>query len=96
MSNWTNIRDSILDALEVENVTTQLKEEMTNNLLTNGIPAVKAVADKFTSQLQQQAKNERGWNKLRDQVVLPLIISGTIWAVQFSLRRCTNTQQNND
>ena len=82
--------------LEVENVTNQLKEEMTRNILTNGIPAVKAVADKFVGQLQQQAKNETGWNKLRDQMVLPLIISGTIWAVQFALRKCTTTKQDNN
>lgn len=93
MSKWVEIRDAVVDTLNVDVITDEMKNQLTTNILTNGIPAVEAVADKFTAQLQEQAKTETGWNMLRDKIVLPLVINGAIWAVKFALSK-TMTAQN--
>ena len=87
MSKWVAIRDSVLDALDVDNVTEDVKQQVTANLINNGLPAIEAVANKFTTQSQAQAKDERGWTKVRDQVVLPLIISGCLWTAKLALNK---------
>lgn len=87
MSKWVDIRDSVLEALDVDNVTEEVKQQLTANLINNGLPAIEAVANKFTAQIQAQAKDERGWTKVRDQVVLPLIISGCLWAAKQALNK---------
>lgn len=92
MSKWTDIRDSIVDALNVDVVTEDMKNDLTRNILTNALPAVEAVADKFTAQIQEQSKSETGWNILRDKIVLPLVINGAIWAVKFALSKTMPAQ----
>lgn len=91
MSKWTEIRDAVVDTLNVDVITDEMKNQLTTNILTNGIPAVEAVADKFTAQLQEQAKTETGWNMLRDKVVLPLVINGAIWAIKYALNKTVPT-----
>lgn len=91
MSKWTDIRDSVVDALNVD-VTEDMKNDLTRNILTNALPAVEAVADKFTAQIQEQSKSETGWNMLRDKIVLPLVINGAIWAVKFALSKTMPAQ----
>ena len=92
MSKWVEIRDAVVDTLNVDVITDEMKNQLTTNILTNGIPAVEAVADKFTAQLQEQAKTETGWNMLRDKIVLPLVINGAIWAVKFALSKTMPAQ----
>lgn len=92
MSKWTEIRDAVVDTLNVDVITDEMKNQLTTNILTNGIPAVEAVADKFTAQIQEQSKSETGWNMLRDKIVLPLVINGAIWAVKFALSKTMQAQ----
>lgn len=92
MSKWTDIRDSVVEALNVDVVTEDLKNDLTRNILTNALPTVEAVADKFTAQIQEQSKSETGWNMLRDKIVLPLVINGAIWAVKFALSKTMPAQ----
>lgn len=87
MSKWTDIRDSIVDALDVDIVTEDMKNELTQTIMTNALPTVEAVADKFTAQIQEQSKSETGWNMIRDRIVLPLIINGTIYVVKYILSK---------
>lgn len=92
MSKWTDIRDGVLDALNADEVTEELKESVTQKILDEALPAVEAVADKFTAQIQEQSKSETGWNMLRDKIVLPLVINGAIWAVKFALSKTMPAQ----
>ena len=41
MSKWTDIRDSVVDALNVDVVTEDMKNELTQNIVTNAIPPSK-------------------------------------------------------
>lgn len=87
MSKWTDVRDSVIDALNLDNVTDQVKVDLTTQIVNNGMPAIEDVADAFVTKIQAQASAETGWNKVRDQVVLPLLIKGAIYFVKTVLAK---------
>ncbi|WP_432642722.1 hypothetical protein [Acidaminococcus sp.] len=89
MSKWTEVRDGVVAALDVKEVTEAAKKQLTDNLVNEGMPALEDVASKFITEIQAQAANETGWNKIRDQFVLPLLINSTIWAVKLVLSKST-------
>ena len=96
MSKWTEVRDGVVAALDVKEVTEAAKKQLTDNLVNEGMPALEDVASKFITEILAQAASEEGWNKIRDQFVLPLLINGTIWAVKLVLSRSTTeTTENN-
>lgn len=87
MSKWTDVRDSVIDALNLDDVTDQVKVDLTTQIVNNGMPAIEDVADAFVTKIQAQASAETGWNKVRDQVVLPLLIKGAIYFVKTVLAK---------
>lgn len=87
MSKWTDFRDDIVESLQVEEVTEQAKQALTKQLVESILPAVKTAADGFTSKIKEQAKTEQGWCKIRDMLVLPLVIDGTIYVVELVLTK---------
>lgn len=87
MSKWTDVRDSVIDALNLDDVTDQVKVDLTTQIVNNGMPAIEDVADAFVTKIQAQASAETGWNKVRDQVVLPLLIKGAIYFVKTVLTK---------
>lgn len=89
MSKWTEVRDNIVEALHVDDVTEQVKQNVTNAILTEVIPMVENAVDGFVDTLKEQAKNENGWCKLRDGVVLPIVMQGLVYAVKTVLAKTT-------
>lgn len=87
MSKWTEIRDGVLDALNADEVTEELKESVTQKVLDEVLPAVEDVAGKFIATIETQAKDESGWNKLRDGIILPLTINGAIYVIKYVLSK---------
>ena len=85
MSKWTDFRDDIVESLQVEEVTEQVKQNMTKQIVESILPSVKTVADGFTSKIKEQAKMEQGWCKIRDMLVLPLVINSLIYVVDLVL-----------
>lgn len=94
MSKWTEVRDGLVSALDINEVAEAAKDQLTASLINDGMPAIEAVADKFVTQIQTQAASETGWNAIRDKFVLPILINGTIWAAKFVLSKSTITEQN--
>lgn len=94
MSKWTEVRDGLVSALDVNDAVDAAKNQLVNSLAGDGMDAIEAVADKFVQQVQAQAASEAGWNAIRDKFVLPLLINGTIWAVKFVLSKSTTTSTN--
>lgn len=82
MSKWTEIRDNIVDVLKVDDVTEQVKQNVTNVILNEVIPIVENAVDSFVSTLKEQATNETGWCKLRDGVVLPIVMQGIVYVAK--------------
>lgn len=82
MSKWTDFRDDIVESLQVEEVTEQVKQNLTKQIVESILPAIKTAADGFTAKIKEQAKAETGWCKIRDMLVLPLLIDGLIYVVE--------------
>ena len=87
MSKWTDFCDDIVESLQVEEVTEQVKQNLTKQIVESILPSVKTVADGFTAKIKEQAKAETGWCKIRDMFVLPLVINGVIYVVETVLTK---------
>ena len=87
MSKWTDFRDDIVESLQVEEVTEQVKQNLTKQIVESILPAVKTASDGFTAKIKEQAKAETGWCKIRDMFVLPLVINGVIYVVETVLTK---------
>ncbi|MGO5592777.1 hypothetical protein [Acidaminococcus sp. HCP3S3_G9_1] len=74
MSKWTDFRDSMVDAMNLDSVVNDLKDQLVSSLTSDGFPVIEELASTFISKIQEQAAAESGWNKIRDSVVLPLVI----------------------
>lgn len=71
MSQWTNFRDAIEGEIENVKLDELAKQELTKNLVDNVMPAVDAWIGKLSAGLIEESKEETGWCKIRDAVVLP-------------------------
>ncbi len=87
MSKWTEARDTIVNALDVNSITEEVKEQLTQNIIAELFPAIEADADNFTAIITDQSSNETGWNKIRDSIVLPCVIDGTIYLAKYVLNK---------
>lgn len=86
-SKWVIIRDSVLDSLQFDQVTEKMKSDLTKWLLSEILPMATAAAESFILQVKEQAASETGWCKIRDLIVLPFIIQGTLWLVETALSK---------
>lgn len=92
MSNWTDFRDSVLDAINVEEITEDVKQDFTRWILTNLLPALNPAADNFVAQVRAQAANESGWCKVRDLFILPFVVEGGLWLIEKALTKSLTTE----
>lgn len=87
MSKWTDVRDNVVDALHVEDVTEDVKQHVTATLLNEVVPVVENAVDSFCTAVKEQSKSESGWCKMRDGVVLPLLMQGGVYVVKLVLSK---------
>ena len=87
MSAWTDFRDRVIDSLHFDEVTEEMKQEFTGWLIETVLPLAKPAADSFTAPTKEQAKNESGWCKVRDLIVLPAIINIGLWLTEKALTK---------
>ena len=87
MSKWTDFRDQLEDALQFDEVTEDMKQNFCQWLVAELLPLAQTAADKFTAQVKAQAANETGWNKVRDLIVLPFVIDGSLWLIEKALSK---------
>ena len=87
MSDWVKFRDSVVDALHVDDVTEQVKQNVTAAILKEVLPMIENAVDGFTATTKEQAKDETGWCKIRDGIVLPLVMEGLVFVVKTVLEK---------
>lgn len=87
MSKWTDVRDNVVDALHVDDVTDDLKNQVTNTLLEQVMPIIENAVDSFAEKVKAQAPQESGWCRVRDGIVLPLILEGLVFVVKTVLTK---------
>ena len=86
-SKWVTIRDSVIDSLKFDKVTEDMKSDFTKWLLSEILPVLEKAADNFVAQIKEQAASETGWCKIRDLVVLPMLIDGGLWLIEQALSK---------
>lgn len=87
MSKWTEVRDNIVDALHVEDITEDVKQHVTNTILSEIIPVIESAVDSFCTTIKEQSKSESGWCKVRDAIVLPLLMQGSVYVIKLVLSK---------
>ena len=87
MSKWTDVRDNVVDALHVDDVTEDVKQHVTATLLSDVVPIIENAVDNFCTATKEQSKSESGWCKIRDGVVLPLLLQGGVYVVKLVLSK---------
>lgn len=87
MSKWTDVRDNVVDALHVDDVTEDVKQHVTATLLSDVVPIIENAVDKFCTATKEQSKSESGWCKIRDGVALPLLMQGGVYVVKLVLSK---------
>lgn len=96
MSKWTDVRDNIVDALNVDVVTDDLKNQVTNTLLEQVLPIIENAVDGFSEKVKAQAPQETGWCRVRDGIVLPLVMEGLVYVVKTVLTKATEENTKED
>ena len=92
MSKWTEIRDNVVDALHVDDVTEEAKQRVTQTILDEIVPVVENAIDSFCTATKEQSSAETGWCKIRDGIVLPLVMQGAIYIVKLVLSKTVQAQ----
>ena len=87
MSKWTDVRDNIVDALHVDDVTEAVKQHVTSTILSEVVPVAENAVDSFCTTTKEQSKTEAGWCKIRDGIVLPLVMQGSIYIIKLVLSK---------
>lgn len=93
MSKWTEIRDSIVSALKVDEVTEELKERVTQALIDEVFPAIEEAVNSFVEKVKAQAPSESGWCRIRDGIVLPVILQGLVYVCKVVLQKSLAVQK---
>lgn len=97
MSKWTDVRDGIVDALHVDDVTEDVKQHVTSTILSEVVPVAENAVDNFCAATKEQSKTESGWCKIRDGVALPLVMQGGIYIIKLVLSKTVaQTASGND
>lgn len=87
MSTWTDFRDAIEGEIESVKLDEVAKQELTKDLVDNVMPAVDAWVDKLAGGLTEEAKEETGWCKIRDGIVLPYVLTAIMYIGKQALER---------
>ena len=87
MSKWTEFRDAIEADISSMSISETAKQELTKNLVDNVMPAVDAWVGKLAGGLTEEAKNESGWCKIRDGIVLPYVLKAIMYIGKQALER---------
>lgn len=87
MSKWVEIRDEVVEALHLDDVTEEAKEKVTQSLVDEIVPIVETAVDTFCVTIKAQSKTEAGWCRIRDGIVLPLVLQGAVSIVKMVLTK---------
>lgn len=70
---------SLLDGQVESFLREEAKQKFAIWLHEKALPTMTDIAGEYIARLQEDAENEAGWCKFRDQVFLPLTIQGGLW-----------------
>jgi hypothetical protein len=86
-SRWVEIRDSIVEALKVEEIGKDFKSRFVGWLTTEGLGFIQPIADAIIDECKRDAPNESGWCKIRDLFVVPVALNIGIYILKVVLEK---------
>ena len=87
MSAWVDIRDSVVKALEIEEVGKKMKDDFVEWLGNEGIDFAQKFVDKIIEECKTDAPNESGWCKIRDSLVIPIALNVVMYVLKTVLTK---------
>lgn len=91
MSKWTDFRDSLVDSLKFDKIDEAAKQKVSQTILDEVMPPIETAVSNLASGIKAQAPEETGWNRIRDGVVLPLVLNGLVSVVKYVLTKTLAT-----
>lgn len=89
--DWVKFRDSILDKIQIEEVTEDMKEAFVKWFKETVFPAVKEAGYEFVTEVKKQSEKETGWCKVRDLIAIPFMVEGSLWVIEYTLNKISPT-----
>lgn len=86
-SKWVPIRDSILEALKLEEVGKDLKNRFVGWIGEEGADFAQAFVDKIKDECKKDAAQENGWCKIRDTFVVPLALDAGMFLLKMIVEK---------
>lgn len=78
-------------------MTEDVKQHVTSTILSEVVPVAENAVDSFCTTTKEQSKTEAGWCKIRDGIVLPLVMQGSIYIIKLVLSKtAAQTAAGND
>ncbi len=90
MSKWVEIRDSIVEALKVEEVGKDLKDRFVEWLEMEGVAFIQAFADSIIAECKADAPTETGWCKIRDAIIIPVALNIGMAILKLVIEKAAN------
>lgn len=87
MSKWVDIRDSVLEALKLEEVGKGLKNRVVGWVGEEGVEFVQGFVDEIKDECKRDAPQEKGWCKIRDTFVVPLLLDGGMFLLKMVIEK---------
>lgn len=73
-SKWVEIRDSVLEALKLEEVGKGLKDRFVGWVGNEGVDFAQAFVDEIKDECKKDAPEGKGWCRIRDTFVVPVAL----------------------
>ena len=106
-SKWVEVRDSLVEALKIEEVGKDLKNNFVTWLESEGVEFAQKFVDKIIEEckadapqetgwcrIRKDAPEEKGWCKVRDAFVLPLAIQGGLTVLKVIIEKAAAEAKN--
>lgn len=82
MSKWTEVRDSLVEAMKLEDIGKNLKNDFVNWLSGEGLDFAQEVVDKIVEECKKDAPAETGWCRIRDTFVVPVALNVVMYILK--------------
>ena len=87
MSGWVDVRDSLVEAMKLEDIGKNLKADFVTWLGGEGLDFAQDVVDKIIEECKKDAPTESGWCRIRDTFVVPVALNVVMYVLRTVLTK---------
>lgn len=85
--SWVEIRNSVLEALKLEEVGKGVKNRFVGWVGNEGVDFAQAFVDEIKDECKKDAPEEKGWCRIRDMFVVPLFLDGAMFLLKMIIEK---------